>query len=76
MNCAQERKYSGIAGTVSISKRPDKVIIEDEDKIPKQFLKTTTTPDKTAINKIIKAGGTVVGVKVEDGGEGITIRVK
>jgi len=64
--------YNGKAthyGSFTVSYRKSKAtIIEDKDLIPKKFIKEkiTYSEDKTAIKKIIEAGGTVPWAKLEE----------
>lgn len=48
--------------------KDDKTIIDDETKIPAEYLrtKTTTEPDKTHIKEAIRAGEAVPGAHLED----------
>jgi hypothetical protein len=53
--------------TMVLTLRPsESVTIEDESKLPKEFIvaKTTYTPDKVAIKKAIKAGEPVSGAAI------------
>lgn len=76
MDCANERSYKGVAGTVSISQVKPKPIIQDENKVPDRFKKTTVSIDKAAINKAVKEGEDISGVVMDNGGEAISIRIK
>jgi len=76
LDCAGETKFVGSGGTVSSRQAADKVEVSDEDKLPAVFIKTSTSVDKAAINKAIKAGISVDGVTVTAGGKTISIRVK
>lgn len=76
MSAADEKSYKGISGTVSVKKNADKIIVDDESKVPDDYFVETRTLSKSTINQAIKDGYTVSGVRVEDGGESLTIRVK
>ena len=65
MRAADEKSYKGISGTVSIKKNADKIIVDDESKVPDDYFV-----------EAIKDGYTVAGVRTEGGGESLTIRVK
>lgn len=73
---AGEKKYQGIAGTVSIGQKPQGVIVTDESKIPDQFFKTERVLMKSELNKAIKEGQEIAGTALDNGGEQLCIRSK
>jgi MoxR-like ATPase len=64
--------------TVSVRPGSVSVHIENDDDIPTQLkrVKTTVSPDKTAIRKILDAGETVPGACLVTGDETLSVRVK
>ena len=50
--------------TAFIRKTPGSVEILDEEQLPEKCIKTTRTPDKTAIKTLLKAGVDVPGAKL------------
>ncbi|WP_245319174.1 siphovirus Gp157 family protein [Consotaella salsifontis] len=60
--------------TLSIGKGRASVEIVDETKVPKRFMKVTTTPDKTAIKSALDAGEKVRGAKMSEPGEVLSVR--
>lgn len=68
-----ERVYEGKpinVGTFVVSyRKSDAVIIEDETRIPSEFMKTpeppAPKPDKTAIKEAIKGGAVIPGASIE-----------
>lgn len=61
-----KRQVAGSLFTATIKRNTPKVIISDEDSIPRVFIKVKTTEsvDKTAIKKAIAAGEEVAGATV------------
>lgn len=76
MEAAGERKYQGIAGTVSIKAIPPKPVVVSEELVPEKFWKTQCSLQKSLINEAVKNGETVPGVSMDNGGETLTIRSK
>jgi len=72
---AGERKYTGASGTVSIVSVAPKPVITSESALPKEYIKTTKSPDKVAINKAIKEGLVIDGVSLGNGGQTLMIRI-
>jgi hypothetical protein len=72
MDCANERKYVGSAGTVGFKALPQSVVVTDEAKVPDQFkvTKTTIIIDKKALKDALK-NGEVNGASLSNGGETI-----
>ena len=62
--------------TASLANRPPKVVVVDEAALPSAFIRTRTEPDKTAIAAALKAGETVAGAELGNGGRGISIRTR
>lgn len=61
--------------TISVKKTPPKPMVTDESLIPSQFFKPQPPKlDKAAINDAIKAGETVAGVQLDNGGISLQIR--
>lgn len=73
---AGEKKYQGIAGTVSIGQKPQGLTIIDESKIPDCFFKTEPVLMKAELNKAFKDGQDIPGTAPDNGGEILTIRSK
>lgn len=61
-------------GTLSVSKGRDKVEITDETRLPAEYVRVTTAPDKTALMAALKAGP-VAGARLVAGEPGLTVRV-
>lgn len=76
MDSAGERKYQGIAATVSIRAVTPKPIITDETLLPERFFKTERNLVKSLVNEAAKNGETIPGVTLDNGGETISIRSK
>lgn len=54
------------AGTFTLSfRKSEAVVINDELALPAEYVKTKTTPDKTAIKKAIKDGAEVPGAELQ-----------
>lgn len=62
--------------SITLRKPMKKVFIEDEKKLPDDLLnvKTSITPDKAEIARILKAGGEVDGAKLVDGEPSLLIK--
>ena len=64
--------------TVSVSKRPPKVLIIDENQIPKAYFTPAPPPpdklDKSALKEALEDGIEVPGAVLSNGGFGITVR--
>lgn len=76
MAAAGERKYQGIAGTVSVKAVPPKPIVTDEARVPERFFETKRNLSKSLINEAVKNGETIPGVTLDNGGETLSIRSK
>lgn len=75
MQAANVGKASLVEATVSVGKGRDSVDITDEAKLPKAFVKVTTTPDKTAIKAAFDSGKKVRGAAIKTGEPTLTVRV-
>jgi len=60
--------------TLSVRNTPRPVIITDEGKLQPQFIKTTTTPNKSAIKAVLEGGHHVDGAQLGNGGQSLTLR--
>lgn len=76
MGAADETKYTGAAGTVSLRRVPPKPFVIEETLVPEEFWRVKREINKTAINEAVKAGQTVPGVGMDNGGTSITVRMK
>lgn len=76
MNCAGEKKFQGVSGTVSVKSVPPKPVILDEAMVPDKFFEIKKVLSKTLINEAIKNGESITGVSMDNGNETISIRVK
>lgn len=74
MDCANEKSYKGVAGTVAKKHNPPKPVVTDESKVPDEYKKKVI--DKTAINQAVKDGKQIEGVSMDNGSETITVRTK
>jgi hypothetical protein len=62
--------------TLSIRAGTAKVVIHDEAALPLDCVKTSITPDKTAIKEKLQGGATVAGAYLSNGEPTLSIRVK
>lgn len=76
MTAADLPKMELPEATLSIRKGTPKVIVTDETALPSDCVKTTVTPDKTAIKEKLSAGQTVPGAELSNGEPTLSIRVK
>jgi len=74
MHAAGIRKAPLVEATVSVSKRRDSVEIVEEAKLPRDCVKVTVAPDKTAIKARLDAGQAVPGARLKVGEPMITVR--
>lgn len=74
MKAADIQKAPLTEATVSVTKGRDSVEITDEAAIPKRFLKIVTSPDKTAIAEVLKAGKKVKGAAIKVGEPTLSVR--
>jgi len=71
-----ERKLTLPCGTLTLSARAPSVQIIDEALIPRPFLREKVEVDKTKLRDALKAGESVPGAALSNGGETLTIRSK
>lgn len=70
-----QRKLELGPATVSLKAVPPSLVITDAEAIPEGYQRVKHEPDKTAIKNELKAGGTVPGCTLSNGGETIAVRV-
>ncbi len=71
-----ESKVPTPLGTISRTKPRASVSIYEGADIPTQLCKTTVTPDKAAIKKLLENGETVPGAELTYSQPSVTVRVK
>lgn len=76
MREANETKYQGVSGTVTIGKKKQGVIVFDESKIPDEFFKIERKLDKSKLNEAVLSGQAIEGAGLDNGGEVLTVRSK
>lgn len=65
------------AGTLSLAKRPPKLVVTEESDIPADYWKPADpTLDKKALTEALKAGATIPGAVLTNAAPSLTIRVK
>lgn len=69
-----KRSFKNEVCTVSLRATPQKVIIQDENKIPELFKKYETKINLTDIKKQLKDGNKVDGCTLSNGGETLSFR--
>lgn len=74
LTAAEMRKITVPNGTISLSAKPLSVEILDEGLIPDELMRIKREPNKTLIGEKLKAGESVPGATLSNGGETITIR--
>lgn len=74
MQAMDTRKLELPAATLSIGPSRSKVVVVDEDQLPEEFVRIKREADKTRIGSALKAGQTVPGAALSNGGETLTIR--
>lgn len=74
MEQAGLKRVETALGTVSQRKIPPKALITEEADLPSAFLKTKVSPDLKAILDALKAGDSVPGATLSNGGVGIQIK--
>ena len=75
MEACELRKVEHPDFTASIRAVPPKVEIDDETALPDTLCKTVRSPDKAAIKKAL-TNGPIVGARMTNGGETLSIRTK
>lgn len=76
METAALRKVQLPEATISIHNGKEKLIINDEASVPKEFCYVKYTPNKTAIKELLKAGAPCNWAAIVQGEPGVTIRTK
>lgn len=76
MQAADIKKAELPEATLSVRNTPAKVVIVDEPALPADCLKTTVSPDKTAIKEKLGAGMDVPGALLSNGEPSLSIRIK
>jgi hypothetical protein len=78
MLAAEQQKITLPGATVFLSKRPAKLIVEDEASIPSRFFVEQERPapklDKKALADALKANETIPGATLDNGSVSLTIR--
>lgn len=75
MTAADLKKVVLPEATLSRAASPPSVIITDPDAIPQEFQRVKVEADKTAIKAALKAGTSVPGATLSNGGENLIVRV-
>lgn len=76
MEMTKQTKILSPFATVSKRKGVDKIVITDEEKIPTQLCNVVTSPDKSAIKRLLQQGEMIDGAELTRGSETISIRRK
>tara|TARA_R110000851_G_scaffold29650_4_gene81456 strand:+ start:177 stop:653 length:477 start_codon:yes stop_codon:yes gene_type:complete len=76
LNVTKQSKILAALATVSRRKGMESLAITDEAKIPSQLCNVVTSPDKSAIKKLLQQGETIDGAELTRGSETISIRRK
>jgi len=71
-----QKKVPHPIATVSLRNGTQSVLIEDEKEIPTQLCKTTVTPDKATIKRLLTSGETISGASLVTGPQSISLRMK
>ena len=74
LEAAEMRKITVPNGTAALSAKPQSVEIVDEGLLPENFFRIKKEPNKTLIGEKLKAGESVPGAQLSNGGETLTIR--
>lgn len=74
MTTANEKKFKGLHGTVSITTIAPKPIVTDETLVPEKYFKNERTLVKSLINDDFKNGEAIPGVSLDNGGQSCSIR--
>ena len=74
MTAASEKKFVGIAATISVRDNKPHPVIQDESLVPDEYFKTERILQKSRINDAVKAGEEIPGVVMSNGSQSITIR--
>ena len=76
LNVTKQSKIPAALATVSKRKGVESLAITDETKIPSQLCNVVTSPDKSAIKKLLQQGEIIDGAELTRGSETISIRRK
>lgn len=76
MQTGDIKKAELSTATLSIRNNPPKVMIHDEAALPPDCVKTTVSPDKTAIKNKLQAGEAVPGAFLSNSEPSLSLRVK
>jgi hypothetical protein len=76
MQTADLKKAELPEATLSIRNGTPKVVIIDETALPPDCVRTTVSPDKTAIKEKLSSGQAVPGAEMSNGEPTLSIRVK
>lgn len=72
---ADLRKLEFAEFTVSLGRRPQKLVIHNEAALPPECMRTPpAVPDKEHIRKLLDGGFDIPGARLSNGGEGLNIR--
>jgi Siphovirus Gp157 len=64
------------AWTASVANRPPRVLITDESALDDTYIRIKREPDKAMIAAALKAGDSVPGATLSNGGVGLTVRTR
>jgi hypothetical protein len=76
MEMTKQTKILSPLATVSKRKGVESIIITDEEKIPTQLCNVVTSPDKSAIKRLLQQGEIIDGAELTRGSKTISIRRK
>jgi hypothetical protein len=61
-------------GTISVRNGTPRVVVIDETEIPDQYLRTTTTVDKSGLAAALRAGADIPGAMLSNGAASLSVR--
>lgn len=76
MEMTKQTKILSPLATVSKRKGVESIVITDEEKIPTQLCNVVTSPDKSAIKRLLQQGEMIDGAELTRGSETVSIRRK
>lgn len=76
MEMTKQTKILSPLATVSKRKGVESIVITDEEKIPTQLCNVVTSPDKSAIKRLLQQGEIIDGAELTRGSKTISIRRK
>jgi len=76
MEMTKQTKILSPLATVSKRKGVESIVITDEEKIPSQLCNVVTSPDKSAIKRLLQQGEMIDGAELTRGSETVSIRRK